>query len=142
LTRYNPDRNSFFHQVRVLGDGRFYVTGIEPSSDIQTYLLVARYNPDGTLDKTFGGNDHDGAVLRLADDHVSSGLLEVAPDGRVVLGSDSHDDLSRPNRVWNIRLLQGEPAIRLNARGSLLIEGRTDADEISVSLRSRDGRLV
>jgi uncharacterized delta-60 repeat protein len=127
--------------LQVLGDGRFYAVG-EVARLNRTTLVVARFNADASLDTTFGGNDEGGGVLRIFDPRMREPHVALAPDGGVFVVNDAQVTQETSPRVWHTRLLLGDPTIRLNGRGTLLVDGTTDADEVSVTLRGRDGKLV
>ncbi|MBV9927671.1 MAG: DUF4214 domain-containing protein [Acidobacteria bacterium] len=99
--------------VALQADGRLVVAGVKYiTASFENYTSdfgVARYNADGTLDKTFGT---DG--LASVDFNQTDGAAGVAvqADGRVVLAGSA----------WNIQGNLGEPVgcavARLNANGS------------------------
>jgi uncharacterized delta-60 repeat protein len=68
------------------GDGKIIVAGVsEPTSGYQTAL--ARFNPDGSLDTTFGPG---GLVVKGLTSYDSVGGVVLQPDGKIVtVGSGS-----------------------------------------------------
>jgi len=67
-------------EVAILPDGKMLVVGWsrKPDNSGDETALV-RYNPDGTLDPTFGTN----GIARLAKDHPADMALQ--PDGKILL---------------------------------------------------------
>ena len=115
-TTFGPDHNgtvvsgfgnSSASAVAVQPDGKIVVLG---TSDV-TDTRVVRYNPDGALDRTFGGGD--GTVVF---DPV--GLTEIAtlsevivlPDGKILLGGDALTGVTGEDFDFMF--------VRLNADGS------------------------
>ncbi|HYO09303.1 MAG TPA: hypothetical protein VER17_10055 [Tepidisphaeraceae bacterium] len=145
VTTFNRKLTSAFGSLHLLGDGRFYAAATENHGDIvpDAQLLLARYNANGTLDTTFGGNEGGGGVARFGQNGAwyLNTAVTVAPDGKPVLATAGRDNGVDPT-YWSTRRLQGDPPVRLNARGTLLIDGTADGDTVSVGLRARDGRLI
>jgi len=71
-------------------DQKIVVAGSAPTSadqfgNVTTYeVVVARYNPDGTLDSSFGEN---GVVSMPAENKVDS--LAIQPDGKILVGGSA-----------------------------------------------------
>jgi uncharacterized delta-60 repeat protein len=101
LARYNPDGSldltfdgdgklttpfgpgdDFATAVAVQADGKILVSG-QSFNGTNNDFALARYNPDGSLDPTFGGEGRVTTDFGTADE-VSYGLA-VQPDGRIVL---------------------------------------------------------
>jgi uncharacterized delta-60 repeat protein len=103
LARYNPDSTpttSFgaggivttdfsahgdtANAVAVQGDGKIVVAGFAtPASGIHSDFALARYNPDGTLDTTFGvGGKVTTDFGALSDDDARA--VAIGPDGKIV----------------------------------------------------------
>lgn len=81
--------------------------GINPQV---SYFAAARYNPDGTLDATFGSG---GRVVQAIDADASlteATAADIAPDGKLVLAGIKSDPVPAK---------QGLAIVRLNPDGSL-----------------------
>jgi uncharacterized delta-60 repeat protein len=75
--------------VAVQPDGRIVVAGLATDNVIDGDFALARYNPDGTLDTTFGG---DGIVPTDLGTHDDAALaLALQPDGRIVAAGATVD---------------------------------------------------
>ena len=79
----------FAERVVIQPDGKIVVAG----SSTETSFLLARYNPDGSLDTTFGGGS--GKILTRSPqgcDEVSADLA-VQPDGKIlgIIGSANYE---------------------------------------------------
>jgi uncharacterized delta-60 repeat protein len=94
-------------------DGKILVAGLRAELDYsEGYLLLMRYNADGSLDTGFGTGGIAEADVWSSDSYYETGVgIAVLPDGKIVVGvgsnSTSHD---------------GQPgfgAARFNADGSL-----------------------
>jgi len=66
-------------------DGKLLAAGTASGSQIDASIVLARYQPDGSLDATFG---IDGRVVTdlLLSDGASLGDLKLQPDGGIVIG--------------------------------------------------------
>jgi uncharacterized delta-60 repeat protein len=101
LARYNPDGtldSSFDGDGRVItemssgedsvaavaiqADGRIVAAGKVDASPGDSEFGLARYEPDGTLDSTFGGDGMVTTSFGVAPDGASD--LVIQPDGRIV----------------------------------------------------------
>jgi uncharacterized delta-60 repeat protein len=101
LVRYNPDGtldSSFDEDGRVItemasgndsiaavaiqADGRILAAGKVDASVGDSEFGLARYEPDGTLDSTFGGDGMVTTSFGVAPDGASD--LVIQPDGRIV----------------------------------------------------------
>ena len=74
--------------VAVQGDDKVVVAGqVRRPGDLYGDMLVARYNPDGTLDTTFGGGD--GWVAIDFEGRADAAIEMVqAPGGKIVVAGD------------------------------------------------------
>ena len=96
--------NSYWASVAVQPDGKIVTSGA-----INYQMCAARFNPDGTLDQTFGNSGYRiiqvSALGELWD-------MKLAPDGKIVLGGKA---LTSPNNSN----LSDHMLIRLTADGNL-----------------------
>src|SRR5262249_5927712 len=77
--------------VTIQSDGRIVVaglTGIAPSRD----FAVARYNTDGTLDRSFGAGGTVTTDFARGDDVAWA--LAIQPDGKIVVGGAADGDFA------------------------------------------------
>jgi uncharacterized delta-60 repeat protein len=132
LARFNPDgtldpsfgaggrvttelgRSSSAFAIALQQDGKILVGGSSEGSNGPTDFSIARYNPDGTLDASFGmgsgvvTTDLFGGASFGGDDYLFD--LTVQPDGKIVAGGWA----SRRNSV------KGDSAlVRYNPNGTL-----------------------
>ena len=74
--------------VALQPDGRVVVAGVYNPPNSPSAFLLARYNPDGTLDTTFGSGGK--AVTKIApNDNDGAYALALQPDGRAVAAGSS-----------------------------------------------------
>lgn len=92
--------------LAIQGDGKILAAGwFQDFTTTYTYVSIARYNANGSLDATFDG---DGMKLVNFPGIFEEGhSIVIQPDGKILVGGD--DD----NADWDFALL------RLNADGSL-----------------------
>lgn len=68
--------------VAVQPDGKIVAAGFAQTSPIDFDFALVRYNPDGTLDRSFGG---DGIVTTdLGSDNDGANGVAIQPDGKIV----------------------------------------------------------
>ncbi len=69
-------------------DGKILIIGTRLTSSSNSTLF--RYNPDGSLDTTFGGGDGIAPVYNVFDESVSAITLAVQPNGRILVGGTAN----------------------------------------------------
>jgi uncharacterized delta-60 repeat protein len=88
-TNFLRKSNDTALSIAVQPDGKIIAAGIAGNSS-GYYFAVARYNPNGTLDTSFGP-DHSGKVSTLFDTsyygHSGWGFV-LQPDGKIVVGGN------------------------------------------------------
>jgi uncharacterized delta-60 repeat protein len=72
-----------FTAVAVQSDGKILAAGSTPNINGQTDVLLARFNADGSDDKTFGGGD--GRVVVDLGGQDSAHALHILSDGRILV---------------------------------------------------------
>ena len=71
-------------------DGKTLVVGdLYDGSSASYDTILARYNADGSLDTTFGGKGWQNLGVPSQEDHGRT--VAVQPDGKIVIGGDTHD---------------------------------------------------
>jgi Ca2+-binding RTX toxin-like protein len=120
-------------RIHALPDGRFYVMW---ASNIAT---LKRFLPDGSPDPTFVETfpfSEDDATTLDNDFGVSAGddVIILTVRGARDPSGNSAGDLT-------LRQLDGS-GMRLTPKGTLLLGGTSGADQISVTRRYRDGRIL
>src|SRR5688572_17984221 len=111
----------------VISNGKIVVAGND--------FRVARYNPNGTLDTTFGGGD--GIAEAPLQHSNSANDLALAPDGKLVLiGGAIEPDPGAPemNRAYNT-------VVRYSANGTLDTSFSGDGIEDSLIADANWGQL-
>ena len=81
--------------VTVQTDGKIVVAGDAEGHDlVNSMFAVSRYNPDGTLDTSFGGDGKVTTQLSALSDHV--GGLTLQSDGRIVVAGGARLNDAHP----------------------------------------------
>jgi uncharacterized delta-60 repeat protein len=131
------------------GDGKLIVAGdawatYDFFNFPGTHFAVARYNADGTLDRTFGSGglvtaDFSGTI---GDVNAGATAVAVQPDGKVVIaGRVSDPTLARP-AAGLIRLnADGSLDAGFGAGGKVLATGSPMPGAMDMALQA-DGRIV
>src|SRR5262249_39062750 len=85
ITDFAP-RDDEAHAVAVQADGKIVVAGLAVNAGTDADLLLARYNPDGSLDDTFGTG---GRVITPVAGYDVIDALAVQPDGKLVIAGST-----------------------------------------------------
>lgn len=80
------------HAASLQSDGKIVVAGFEVS-DTAEYFAVARYNTDGTLDKSFSRDGKQHTSLGSGRLNVASSSA-IQKDGKIILGGISDDNFA------------------------------------------------
>lgn len=148
--------------VGIQADGKIVVAGwVQPPNNPSFYTDVAlvRYNPDGSLDTSFGT---DGTVVTSFGTYDGAYDLAIAPDGKIVVAGRAdmfyllvarYTSEGRLDPTFGdggkvvSRLLYGEDdaSLLIQADGKILAAGKTDGNEpgyaFAVARYHPDGRL-
>ncbi|MGH8093590.1 MAG: delta-60 repeat domain-containing protein, partial [Chthoniobacterales bacterium] len=81
--------NDFAYAVALQADGKIVIAGNRflGNSAEGADFLVARYNPDGTLDKTFGQGGHVVTDFGLTE---QAAAVAIQPDGKIVVAGGTY----------------------------------------------------
>lgn len=79
---------SFCYAVAVQSDGKIVTAGYSYNGSNSDFAVV-RYNPDGSLDPSFGGTGKVATGLGANDDFASSMALQA--DGKIIVGGYSYN---------------------------------------------------
>ena len=97
LTSVGPQNYAQANAVCVQADGKVIAAG-EASDGYFLALALVRYNPDGSLDSSFGNG---GEVITDVGDDASISAMALQPDGKIVVAGDvgnSLDPVNDPDR--------------------------------------------
>jgi uncharacterized delta-60 repeat protein len=112
--------------VQIQPDGKILAAGNTPNVNGTTDILLARFNPDGSDDKTFGGGDGRVAVdLAGVINSQNAEKLHILPDGRILVVASRYDGKGA----------LGSAVLRFNSNGSL--DSSFDGDGILTRLPIR-----
>ena len=114
FTQFSPHGPQPATDIAVQPDGKIVVVSGALASFLQSGLNAARYNPDGTLDTTFGSGGKITTFLGGGPQNYNSVLVE--PDGNLLVAG-SYSFLTGPPDQWvyNFRV------VRFSPNGSVLM---------------------
>lgn len=126
-----------FDVVAVQPDSRILLAG-----QLEGNLVVARFNPEGTLDDTFAGGIQ---VLLISPDGDGASDMYLLPDGKILIGGYAYD--VPENTSYNFMLLRllpnGELDPAFGQSGvSILDIGNHTLDASRTLLRQPDGKIL
>src|SRR5215203_1523294 len=108
FTQFSPHGPQPTTDIAVQPDGKIVVVSGALASFLQSGLNIARYNPDGTLDTTFGSGGKITTFLGGGPQNYNSVLVE--PDGNILVAG-SYGFLTGPPDQWvyNFRIVRFSP---------------------------------
>src|SRR5688500_7625102 len=114
FTQFSPHGPQPATDIAVQPDGKIVVVSGALAHFLQSGLNVARYNPDGTPDTTFGSGGKITAFLGGGPQNYNSVLVE--PDGNILVAG-SYSFITGPPDQWvyNFRV------VRFSPNGSVLM---------------------
>lgn len=157
LTRYNVNGtldNSFGNDGKLEGnykqshtefnasvlqpDGKLLVAG-SAWNGIDNDFAIARYNSNGSPDKTFGNNGQQITDLGATDEAVS---IALQPDGKIVVAGRSGDNYGLYQFAAARYTADGILDNTFNGNGKLLLSSLGKQDLCSSVALQRDGKIV
>ncbi len=113
FTQFSPHGPQPGTDIAVQPDGKIVVVSGALASFLQSAMNLARYNPDGTLDTTFGSGGKITTFLGGGPQNYNSVLIE--PDGNILVAGSS-GRLTGPPDQWVYRIV----IARFNPNGTQL----------------------
>jgi uncharacterized delta-60 repeat protein len=149
-TAFPNGRQAGAGSVAIQPDGRIVLTGVSNSAGgVDLCISAARYNPDGSLDPTFGSGGLDVVRLNLPDPSLTqavgySGAIEA--DGRIVIGGQVYSGTGSTHDAFATRL-NPDGTVDLGygtaGDGAVLVSWPSTLANIARSVQiERDGRAV
>jgi uncharacterized delta-60 repeat protein len=132
LIRGNTGYGSLINAATVLGDGKVLVAGTTDRRHNRMWL--ARFNPDGTLDQTFGGQ---GMAYLYYQSSCEGFTLAVQPDGKILIGGECSNYYFAIIRTD----ANGHPDTSFGSDGLLVTEFPAAAHINSLAI-AEDGKIV
>jgi uncharacterized delta-60 repeat protein len=126
-------------------DGRIVVAGVSDVSGSKDFAL-ARYNPDGTPDFSFGRNGRTVLALRSLTTDIIHGIV-IQPDGKIVAAGVTYEDVVtlRPHGDFMVArfLPDGRPDLGFGIGGVTTTDFSDESyDEPYAVVLQPDGKVV
>jgi uncharacterized delta-60 repeat protein len=137
------------HSIALQPDGKIVVAGQAAFFSVSRDGFVARYNPNGTLDSTFGTippNGTQGGTIRI-DFKTSDTLNAVAlqADGKVVVAGSADTGTSAPSTDFALARLtaNGQLDLSFDGDGKVITNfENNDADSADEVFIQPDGKII
>jgi uncharacterized delta-60 repeat protein len=133
-------------QARALAiqtDGKIIAAGYARVQDTSTGFAVARYNPDGSLDSSFGVG---GKITTRLSENDKAYAVALQPDGKIVVAGTAYIGPSPHSANYGFALVRYNPDGSLDSSfdgdGKLITDFFDSLDEASGVLVQRDGKIV
>jgi len=133
------------YAMALLPDGKILVAGVSDVSGSKDFAL-ARYNPNGTLDASFGQGGRVVETSRSLTADIIRGMA-VQPDGRIVVVGVTYEDVATlgPNGDFMVARYtpNGKNDLSFGIGGIMTTDfGDSSYDEPYAVVIQRDGRIV
>ncbi|MEW6476657.1 MAG: hypothetical protein AB1679_30720 [Actinomycetota bacterium] len=133
------------YALALLPNGKILVAGVSDASGSKDFAL-ARYNPDGTLDPSFGRGGLVTANSRSLTADIIRGMA-VQPDGRIVVAGVTYEDVATvgPNGDFMVArfLPDGQDDLTFGIGGVMTTDfGDSSYDEPYAVVLQPDGKIV
>lgn len=141
VTGYYKAGDSHVNAVAVQVDGKVVVAGSAYTGKTLSDFAVARFNADGSLDKTFG---NDGKVTTdFLEDYDEALDVVIQPDGKIVVTGAAFNETTFSNEVALARYLPDGSLDKRFARKGKTTFASTDQDNIARKLGLQaDGKII
>ncbi|GAB4371974.1 MAG: hypothetical protein Kow00121_13920 [Elainellaceae cyanobacterium] len=131
--------NDYGYSLALQTDGKIVVAG-ETSTGTGTEFALTRYNPNGTLDTSFGVN---GRVTTRFSNYNYGSAVRVQPDGKIVVaGYSSFTDSNDTDFALARYHSDGSPDLTFGTNGKVVTPlGSSFDSKLSLAIQP-DGKLV
>jgi uncharacterized delta-60 repeat protein len=140
----SADPRGYPSQIAVQADGRIVVAGKASTNGHQDDFALARYNPNGTLDTSFGG----GGTVRtdfFGHGDEAAGVV-VQPDGKIVAGGRAVIQFINNSADSGFALVRYNPDGSLDQSfgtgGKVITNFRSSLDDGQAMALQPDGKIV
>jgi len=124
--------------ISIQPDGKIVVAG-SSNNGLNFDFAVVRYNPNGTLDRTFGKGGMVVTLIRDGDDKASS--VAIQADGKIIAGGSSNNGLN-----FDFALIRYFPDGTLDPAfgemGIVMTDIRSGDDHANAIAIQTDGKIV
>jgi uncharacterized delta-60 repeat protein len=122
-------------------DGKLIVAGLAESKKKEAKFAVARYNRDGSLDSSFGGDGVAGYSFDAYNDNATT--VAIQPDGKIVVAGDV---FTRQSLSYDFALVRfnsdGSLDFSFGSRGEVLLDFYGLEDRIYGVAIQPDGKII
>jgi len=146
VTTIFPGDGSFAFALAVQSDGKIIAAGTDffdfnPGDMSDTDFALARYNPDGSLDATFGNGGTVTTDFLGAEDDVFSVLIQ--PDGKIVAVGSANSPFDFYDFAAARYMSNGSLDTTFGTGGKMRVDfGNQDMDIASDAALQSDGKIV
>ena len=146
VTTIFPGDGSFAFALALQSDGKIIAAGTDfldfnPGDMSDTDFALARYNPDGSLDTTFGNGGTVTTDFLGAEDDVYSVLIQ--PDGKIVAVGSANSPVDFYDFAAARYLSNGTLDTTFGIGGKMRVDfGNQDMDIASDAALQPDGKIV
>ena len=118
-------------------DGKIIVAG-EAGEPSPFKVAIARYNPDGTLDTSFGSGGT--LLIQVGPAKSYARNLALQPDGKIVVGAYTYDDVAGDFAVLRLNA-DGTPDSSFGTNGMTIVDNGSH-EVVDAMAIAADGKIV
>jgi len=133
----DAESSEFVKSIAIQSDGRIVVGGIRYNENNADIILV-RYNPDGSIDKSF---DTDGKVITDLGYDEQTQDISINSNNKIVLGADYYDRTQSDIAILRYNI-DGSLDKSFNSTGTVFVDTGFDEYIGAISLQTDDKILV
>ncbi|TAN65573.1 MAG: hypothetical protein EPN17_16395 [Methylobacter sp.] len=124
------------NSVTVQTDGKILLSGYSYNSSRNSDFALMRYNTDGSLDLSFGGN---GIIITDLGNSELGRSVTAQADGKILLGGHSYNSSGNDNIVLVRYNTDGSLDLNFNGNGIVTATGGYDGGTVAVQA---DGKIL
>lgn len=130
---------SYFYEIALQSDNKIVAVGSMGSGPSQN-TLVARYNPNGTLDNSFGTSGFVNLNVSGYDEYAAN--VDIQSDGKILVGGNTTGGINGDDFVVLRLNTNGSLDTTFNTTGFLVADIAGEMDNILCSALQPDGKLL
>ena len=134
------NREDGVYGLAIQPDGKIVAAGDAGLRTGNSRFAVARYNSNGTLDTTFGGDGKVTTNFTTGDDPV--GAVVMQPTGEIIVAGGSAQNRSNPRMALARYLPDGSLDTTFSGDGKVALDVSSRKDYANAVILQEDGKIV
>lgn len=136
---FDPQLDDSFGTA-IQSDGKIVVVGEGSAGSFNWDFAIVRYNPDGSLDGSFGGRGF--VITQLSAEYDGASAVAIQADGKIVVAGSRYDGIGGSSFAVVRYLPNGSLDPSFNSTGVVIASGNSIAEYPSSVVIQADGKIV